>query len=265
MRTDTPLPQGYNFGDRVAIITGGGTGIGAATALLLARYGADVVVAGRTAANLENTAETIRTGTGRRCLGIPTDVRQEDQVKNLVQKTIDEFGRIDILVNNAGGARGAPLKDITGKQWHNAFNLNLHAAFYCTSEVAPHLIAQKSGVIINVSSMAGINGTKGVAPYAAAKCGLQMYTRVAAAEWGPLGIRVNCVAVGAIASEGAVDNWKKGNLDMETMAATIPLRRLGEPGDVAGTIAFLASDAAAYISGEILAVCGGPQMGGFAE
>ncbi len=265
MPPDTPFPHGYDFSGKVAIITGGGTGIGAATALLLARYGADTVIAGRTPEPLETTARKLHFETGRDCLAVPTDVRREEAVEALVKNTIDRFGRIDILVNNAGGARGAPLKNISSKQWHNAFNLNLHAAFYCTNAVAPYLLEQKSGCVINVSSMAGITGTKGVAPYSAAKCGLQMYTRVAAAEWGPRGIRVNCVAVGAIASEGAVENWKKGNLDMEAMSATVPLKRLGKPEDAANAIVFLASDAASYISGETLAVSGGPVIGGFAD
>ena len=261
----SPKPHGYDFTDRVAIITGGGSGIGAAAARLLAAYGADIVLAGRTRETLDDTAKEITEHTGRRCIGIPTDVRQEDQVINLVDKTLAEFGRIDILINNAGGARGRPLKDMTSKMWHSAFNLNIHAAFYCSHQVAPHFLSQGSGIIVNVSSLAGINGTKGVAPYAAAKCGLQMFTRVAAAEWGHKGIRVNCVAAGMIASEGALKNWQSANLDVEAGCANLPLRRPGEPEEVANAIVFLASDAASYITGETLAVSGGPQLGGFAD
>ena len=259
------LPHGYDFSNKVAIITGGGTGIGAATAMLLAQYGADIVIVGRTRETLDNTAEKIKKETGRRCIGVSADVRQEEQVDSMVEQVIETFGHIDILINNAGGARGAPLKNITTKMWHNAFNLNIHAAFYCTHAVAPHLLAQRSGAIVNVSSLAGINGTKGVAPYSAAKCGLQMFTRVAAAEWAPQGIRVNCVAAGMIATEGALENWKSANLDVEAGSATIPLRRPGTPEEVANAIVFLSGDAASYITGETLAVGGGPQMGGYAE
>lgn len=254
--------NGLDFSNRVALITGGGTGIGAATAKLFARLGADVAVAGRTAEKLEQTAAAIRDATGRRCLAVPTNVKDEEQVRYLVHKTVDEFGRIDILINNAGGTDMLPLDKITSKIWEGSFALNVTSAYYCTRAAGPHFIAQRSGSIVNISSMAGIHGVKGGAHYSSAKAALQMFTRVTAAEWGRYGIRCNCVAPGMIASELARAAWKKANIDMNAGTIQVPLRRPGEPEEVANAIVFLASEAASYITGETLAVAGGPNLGG---
>lgn len=188
----------------IAIVTGGSTGIGAATAQLLATNDADVVICSRSAEELERTAERIRTSTGSRCLAMPTDVKVEDQVVRLVQRTIEELGRVDILINNAGGTRLGPLKALMTKAWDASFDLNIRAAYLCTREVGRHLIAQRSGAIVNVSSSAGLHGVKGGAHYSSSKAALQMFTRVTAAEWGRYGVRVNCVCAGPIASERAV-------------------------------------------------------------
>ena len=258
-------PDSYHFDGRVAIVTGGGTGIGAQTAMLLARYGANVVICGRSAEPLQAKSAEIAEQTGRTCLPIPTDVREEDQVARLVERTVDELGRVDILINCAGGSSLAPAAQLTSRMWDRSFALNVDAAYFTSREAGRHFLAQKSGVIVNVSSSAGITGTKGGAHYSAAKAALQMYTRVLAAEWGPHGIRVNCVAPGLIASELAVIGWKRANLDIKTGSAEIPLRRPGEPIEVARAIVFLASNAASYITGETLAVGGGPRLGGIPD
>ena len=255
-------PELFNFTDRVAIVTGGGTGIGAATALMLARLGADVVIASRKAEVLQAKAAEIAAATGRRCIAIPTDVRAEEQVTRLVEQTVAHFGRIDILINNAGGTILAPLKDVASTSWMKSFDLNIHSAYYCTREVGKHFMSQGSGVIVNVSSMAGVHGTKGGAPYSASKAALQMFTRVAAAEWGPYGIRINCVAPGMILSEVATEHLKASKIDIEAATKIFPLQRAGRPEDVANAIVWFASDAAGYVSGETLAVCGGPVLGG---
>jgi 3-oxoacyl-[acyl-carrier protein] reductase len=250
---------------QVAIVTGGGTGIGAATARVIAAHGADVVIASRTVAELESTAAAVETASGRRCLAVPTDVKDEQQVIRMVQRTVDEFGRIDILVNNAGGTRMGPLTGISTRAWDSSFDLNIRAAYFCTREAGRHLIAQHSGAIVNVSSGAGLHGVKGGAHYASAKAALQMFTAVTAAEWGRHGIRVNCVAVGLVSSERAVDAWRVANLDVDAATAGVPLRRPGRPDEVANAILFLASGAASYISGQTLAVDGGPHMGGIPD
>ncbi|HEX7857142.1 MAG TPA: SDR family NAD(P)-dependent oxidoreductase [Sphingobium sp.] len=259
------LLPGMDFSGKVAIVTGGGTGIGKATAMLLAQLGADVVVASRTAETLEEAAQAIARETGRRCIAIPTDVRDEEQVVRLVQGTVDALGRVDVLINNAGGTGMMPLSQIATRQWERSFDLNVNSAYYATREAGRHFVAQGSGAIVNISSMAGVHGVRGGAHYSASKAALQMFTRVTAAEWGKYGVRCNCVAPGMIATELAKAAWDKARLDLDKGTVSIPLRRAGTPEEVANAIVFLASDAAAYITGEVLAVAGGPNLGGIPD
>jgi citronellol/citronellal dehydrogenase len=250
---------------RVAIVTGGGTGIGAATARLLAAHGADVAIAARTVDDLERTSETVESATGRRCLPVPTDVKDEEQVIELVRRTVEELGRIDILVNNAGGTRMGPLSTLPTKAWDASFDLNVRSAYFCTREVGRHLVEQGSGAIVNISSDAGVHGVKGGAHYASAKAALQMFTAVTAAEWGRYGVRANCIAVGAVASERAVDAWRVAGIDPDLISAGTPLGRTGRPDEVGNAILFFVSDAASFITGQTLAVDGGPSMGGIPD
>jgi len=252
----------FDLTGRVAIITGGGTGIGAATARLFAEHGADSVIASRTVSELERVAAEIVEMSGRRCVPVPTDVKEEADVVRLVARTVDQFGRIDILINNAGGTRLGPLAELPTRAFDSAVDLNLRGPYLCTREAGKHMIAQESGAIVNVSSGAGVTGVKGGAHYAAAKSGLQMFTRVTAAEWGRYGIRANCVAVGLVASERAVAAWEVAHLDQDAMAHGIPLGRAGAPVEVAYAMLFLVSDAASYVSGQTFSVDGGPALGG---
>jgi 3-oxoacyl-[acyl-carrier protein] reductase len=258
-------PSGYDLSGRVAIVTGGGTGIGAATARLLAQHGADVVIASRSADELERMAASIRDATGRRCLAVPTDVKDEEQCTRMVQRTVEEFGRIDILINNAGGTRLGPLAGLPTKGWDAAYDLNVRSAYFCTREAGRHMIAQRSGTIVNISSASGLNGVKGGAHYASAKAALQMFTKVTAAEWARYRIRANCIAVGLIASERAVEAWRVAKIDASAAAASIPLGRAGTPDEIASTILFFVSDAASYITGQTLLVDGGSPMGGIPD
>ena len=255
------LPS-YDFSGKTVIVTGGGTGIGAVTADSFARMGAQVVIAARNAERLGERASAI----GRGCIAIPTDVTDEAQCQALIAATLERFGAIDVLVNNAGGARHAPIRKFRSDKWLAEFDLNLHSAFYCARAAAEAMIeAERSGTIVNISSLAGVTGTMGVSAYSAAKAGLQMFTRVAAAEWGPKGVRVNCVAAGMIATELAQANWAKTGFDASTAASGFPLRRPGTPEDVAQAVLFLASDGASYITGETLVVGGGPRLQGMIE
>ncbi|WP_033925904.1 SDR family NAD(P)-dependent oxidoreductase [Sphingomonas sp. 35-24ZXX] len=259
------MPIAHDFVGKVAVVTGGGEGIGAETAMQFARAGATVVIAGRTAPTLERTASAITSQTGSGCIGMPADVTDEQQCILLVDQVLTRFGRIDVLVNNAGGARQVPIRQFRTDKYLAEFDLNLHSAFYCARAAASSMMAQGCGAIVNVSSLAGVFGTMGVAPYAAAKAGLQMFTRVSAAEWGPRGIRVNCVAAGLIATEKAKAKWARTGFDEGQAVSGFALRRAGMPEDVAQAILFLAGDGASYISGETLVVGGGPQLKGMID
>ena len=254
--------EGFDLSGRVAVVTGGGTGIGRDTALLLAERGADVVIGGRRSEPLEQTAQDIR-ALGRRALAVVADVRKHDAAKALIETAVAEFGRLDILINNAGGAHGhVGLHRMDLAKWDRDIQLNLSAATYCSQAAFPHLKV-RGGAIVNISSMAGVNGTQGVAAYSAAKAGLQMLTKVMSAEWGAKGIRVNCVAPGMTATEAAVSGWDKRDFDAAAVAKTaFSLGRYGTMREVSQAIVFFASDAASYITGETLAVGGGAKIGG---
>jgi citronellol/citronellal dehydrogenase len=252
----------FDLTGRVAIVTGGGTGIGAATARMLAEHGADVVIAARTVDDLQRTSSAVEDATSRRCLAVPTDVKVEEQVVALVEQTVAELGRVDILVNNAGGTRMGPLRDLPTKAWDASFDLNVRSAYFCTREAGRHFIDQGSGAIVNISSDAGVHGVKGGAHYASSKAALQMFTTVTAAEWGRYGIRANCIAVGGIASERASAAWEVAGIDPAVIGAGTALGRIGTPPEIAAAILFFASDAASYVTGQTLSVDGGPQMGG---
>lgn len=259
------LIEQLSFEGKVAIVTGGATGIGYATALQLAMLGADVVIASRTVSELEEAAAKIAAATGRRCLPVPTDVKNEDAIIALVERTMAEFGRIDVLVNNAGGTRMGPLEAIPTRGWDSIFDLNMKSTYIATREAGKHMVAQRSGCIINISSGAGVNGVRGGAHYSAAKAGVQMFTRVTAAEWGKYNVRCNCVAPGAIASERVLEAWEVAGLKPDEMGKTIPMRRTGTPEEMANMIVFLASDAAGYVTGETISVAGGPNLGGIPD
>lgn len=255
----------YEFRGRVVLVTGGSEGIGAATARLFARYGADVVISGRTEATLQATARRIEAETGGRCLPVTADVCDKEQVERMVAETIAAFGRIDILINNVGWAsQHVPFNDIGPAGWREEFALNLDSAYFCTKAAGRHFLAQRSGAIVNVSSVAGLHGVRHASAFSSAKAALQMLTRVAAGEWGPH-IRINCVAPGLIATTNALEGARAANLDIDAICAGKPMQRAGMPEEVAHAIVFLASDAASYITGEVLAVRGGPTLGGGSE
>jgi 3-oxoacyl-[acyl-carrier protein] reductase len=250
---------------RVAVVMGGGTGIGAATAGLLAAHGADVAIAARTVEDLEQAAERIEASCGRRCLAVPTDVKDEQQIVAMIERSVQELGRIDILVNNAGGARLGPLLDLPTKAWDASFDLNVRSAYIATREAGSHFLRQRSGAIVNVSSDAGVYGVQGGAHYSAAKAALQMFTEVTAAEWGRHGVRANCIAVGGIASERAIAAWEVAGIDPVAIGEGTMLRRIGRPEEVAAAIPYLVSDAASYVTAQIISVDGGHPMGGLRE
>jgi NAD(P)-dependent dehydrogenase (short-subunit alcohol dehydrogenase family) len=256
---------GFDFSEKIILITGASEGIGAATAQLFAEHGADVAIAARRADRVARRAAAIAAATGRRCLPVTADVTDPTQVKNMVDRTLQEFGRIDVLVNNAGGSVRATMKKLTPEIWQRGRALNLDSAAYCTMEVGKHFLDRSKGAIVNVSSVAGLHGTMGEVPYSAGKAGIQMLTRVSAAEWGPHGVRINCVAPGMTVTEKVQRSFEAGIYRQEVTCAKFPLRRAGTCEEVAYAILFLASDYASYITGQTLAVDGGPAISGFTE
>ncbi len=246
------LPDPNELTGKVAIVTGGGTGIGEAAARVLAAAGADVVVAARKVERLAAVAESVR-DSGRRCIAIPTDVRLEEDIQRLVEGTISEFGRIDVVVNNAGGSYLFPMEETPIDRWDNSFALNVRGPFMLTQLAGRHMLAQGSGVFVNISSGAGLTGVAGGVAYSAAKAALQMLTRVVALEWGPKGIRANSIAVGAVASEGALRSWARAGLIEQGI-----LERAGQPEDIANGILYLATDMSRFMNGETIALTGRP-------
>jgi 3-oxoacyl-[acyl-carrier protein] reductase len=240
-----------SLADRVAIVTGGGRGIGRAIALRLAEAGANIVV--NDIEPVEAVIKEIK-AMGRQALPVVADVSSASEVERMVAEAISAYGRIDILVNNAGIARDQLLLRMTEEDWDRVLAVDLKSVFLCTRAVLKYMVKQRWGRIISLSSIAGIMGNPGQASYAAAKAGIIGFTRTVAKEVASRGITVNAIAPGFIDTEMTRHlkaDWK------DELKKQIPLGRLGSPGDVAEAVAFLASDAASYITGQVLVVDGG--------
>ncbi len=238
---------------KVALITGGGGGIGATTARLFAREGARVVVADVNEAGVSRVVEEITSSEGS-ALGVMMDVADAGSVQAAVDRARDWGGRIDVLLNNAGITRDAGLLKMTEEQWDAVIAVNLKGVFLCGKAVAPVMVEQGSGSIINVSSVVGLYGNYGQTNYAATKAGVIGITRTWARELGPKGIRVNAVCPGFTATE-MVLTVPENVLD--GIRQKTPLRRLGDPEEIARTYLFLASDDASFVTGAVLSADGG--------
>lgn len=257
----------FSLDGKVAIVTGGGTNLGKAMCHTLARAGADVVIAGRTPAMIDETASEVRK-IGQRSVAIPTDVTDSRQVDNLITETLKEFAKVDILVNNAGVARGiepsprdpipkepGPIWELTDEMWHHAIDTNLTGAFYCCRGVAKHMIDQKSGKVINISSAAGLRAAKSLFTYCSAKAGLIMFTKTLAITWAKYNIQVNCIAPGI---------FRTAEVDpsiVKLQASSIPMGRCGERHEIGPLAVFLASQASNYVTGECFVIDGARFVG----
>ncbi len=239
--------------DKVVIITGGGSGIGKETGLLFAREGAKVVVADVNEKAGAETVDTIKNAGGE-ALFAKLDVSNREQTKQVVKDTIAKYGRIDVLINNAGIIQDALVIKMTEDQWDKVININLKGPFNCIQAVAEQMIAQGSGVILNISSIVALYGNVGQTNYAATKAGLVGMTKTLAKELGKKGIRVNAIAPGFIYTPMTATVPEK-ILDM--MKEKTPLKRLGTPGDIANALLFLSSDDASFINGAVISVDGG--------
>jgi NAD(P)-dependent dehydrogenase (short-subunit alcohol dehydrogenase family) len=249
----------HSLEDRVAIVTGGGTGIGRGTALVLAEHGADVVLAGRRPEPLERAAAEIA-GLGRRAIPSPTDVTDPEQCDQLVKTALETFGRIDVLVNNAGGGYLKDLMDWTPSDFHDLLELNLISVWLMSRAVAGPMIDQGKGSIINISSGASYLAMPNAAPYGAAKAGVNNLTGALAAGLTPRGVRVNAIAVGAVDTVQLTDtdDARKSVHTGSTFAGNA-LGRVGQPEEIGYAVSFFASDASSYCSGQTLWINGGPK------
>lgn len=245
------------FEGKVALITGGSRGIGRAVALELARQGADVAI--NYARNIESATQVVAEieSLGRRAVALPADVGDYDQATTLVEATVNALGRLDILVNNAGIVRDTLLLRMQEADWDEVLRVNLKGAFNTGKAAARLMARQRAGRIINISSVSGLMGQVGQANYSASKAGLIGLTKSMARELAGRGITVNVVAPGFVSTDmtAALDEAL-----CEKMRTLIPLGRFGAVEDVARAVAFLASDAAAYITGVVLPVDGGLSM-----
>jgi NAD(P)-dependent dehydrogenase (short-subunit alcohol dehydrogenase family) len=247
--------------DRVAVVTGGGTGIGLAVAKRLGALGARIAIGSRNSANLETgAAELLHAGLDP--LTVQVDVRNPEQVDELVERTIKHFGRIDILVNNAAGNFVCRAEELSPNGWNAVVGIVLNGSFYCSRAVGRHMIERGAGgSILSILANYVWTGSPGTVHSASAKAGVVALTQTLAIEWAPHNIRVNAVAPGPIESPGAARQLWNSPEAVARITETIPLRRWGKPDDVADAVAFLVSDHASFITGEILTIDGGAWLG----
>jgi 3-oxoacyl-[acyl-carrier protein] reductase len=250
------------FDGKVALVTGGVRGIGLATAETLAREGARVAICDLSGEAAGVAAAGVSAAFGMATLGAACDVSDESQVEALVARVISELGGLDILVNNAGLTRDNLLFKMSVQDWDSVMNVHLRGTFLCTRAAQRHMVDKRFGKIVNLSSTSAL-GNRGQANYSSAKAGLQAFTRTAAIELGPYNINVNAVAPGFIDTEMTRQTAARRGIDPEEYkrmrAKNIPLGRVGVPADIANVVAFLCSEEASFVSGQIIYVKGGPE------
>ncbi|WP_245623266.1 SDR family oxidoreductase [Spirillospora albida] len=243
----------FSIEGRVAIVTGAGRGIGAASAVALAQAGADVVISARTQEQLRKVAAEIEAA-GRRALIVPADLSEPEAAAGLADRAAAEFGRIDIVVNNMGGTIPNAFLDTTPEYLENAFQFNVSTAHALTRAAVPHML-ETGGSVVNISSVMGRVVGRGYLAYGTAKAALEHYTRLASLDLAPR-VRINAIGVGSVATS-ALDFVLTDEATRTEMETKTPLGRIGDPEDVAAAVLYLASPAAAYVTGSVLRVDGG--------
>jgi NAD(P)-dependent dehydrogenase (short-subunit alcohol dehydrogenase family) len=247
----------FTLSGKVAIVTGARRGIGKAIALAMAQAGADIAICDRVIEDgeLNAVAEEVKR-LGRRSLAVQADITQKAEVDGLVKGVVDEFGVIDILVNNAAMNIRAPLLELREDGWDRVINTDLKGYFLCSQAVGKRMVEQKRGNIINIASTAAIKAAPEMGAYCIAKAGVVMLTRVLAVELAQYNIRVNAIAPYMVKTKFSQPLWSDPET-LKQLESEIPLGRLAEPGDIIGSVLFLASDASSYITGHTIIVDGG--------
>ncbi|MDP3712195.1 MAG: SDR family oxidoreductase [Mycobacteriales bacterium] len=244
----------FRLDGKVAVVTGAGRGIGAASALALAEAGADVVLSARTVDQLQVVAEQVE-ALGRRALVVPADLADLDSVAALVPATVEAFGRLDVVVNNVGGSMPKAFDRTNARFLEEAFHFNVTTAHVLTRAALPHLLADGGGSVVNISSVMGRVAGRGFVAYGTAKAALAHWTRLTARDLSPK-VRVNAIAVGSIATS-ALEMVVNDDGLRTAMEQNTPLRRIGDPDEIAATVLFLASPAGGYVTGKVIEVDGG--------
>jgi NAD(P)-dependent dehydrogenase (short-subunit alcohol dehydrogenase family) len=244
--------------EAVAIITGGGRGLGRAIAEDLARRDVAVVVAGRTLSQLEETREVISEAGGQ-SLALATDVADAVSVQHLFDACLQHFGRLDVLVNNAGVATDVRLADLEEDEWRRVFDINMHGVFLCSRAAARHFSGTGSGRAINIASVFGLLGRPGFSAYGASKAAVVNFTRAAATEWTKFGAQMNAVAPGYFATDINAE-LREDEQAMARILRRIPARRMGRPEELANLVTYLALDAPAFLTGQTIAIDGGESI-----
>lgn len=248
----------YDFSERVALITGGSQGIGAAIAAAFVRAGAAVAITARSDDRLQQTAAELRNGGGR-VLAVPADVTDEDAVRALVERCVEEFGRLDFAINNAtDGPMPAPLADIPSDGFSVGIRTNINGTFYGMKHQIPAMLSSGGGVIINMASVAGLGATSNLAAYVSGKAGIIALSKSAALDYADQGIRINVIAPGPILTDHL---RAAGDRAQQFAAQSVPLGRIGTTADVAACVLWLCSDDASFITGVTVPVDGGQSAG----
>jgi dehydrogenase/reductase SDR family protein 4 len=245
----------FSLEGKVAIVTGGSRGIGRAIALGFAEAGADVVVASRTAADLEEVAGQIR-GLGRRAVAVQADIAVRAEVDGMVRSTLEEFGTVDVLINNAAINIMRPLVELREEGWDKVMNVGLKGYYLCSQAAAKVMMEKRVGNIVNIASTGAVKAAVGLGAYGIAKAGVVMLTQLLAVELASYNIRVNCIGPSLVRTAFSQPMWANPDV-LKAIEATIPLGRIAEPEDIMSVALFLASDASSYITGQTIYADGG--------